>query len=77
MAPKHWFKVACFLISFKSAIALFNIYRLSTFLYDGASLMEPVYITNAPIWWSLLIQVLFLAFAVFVIAKDEYIRKVS
>jgi hypothetical protein len=75
MAPKHRFTVACILIVFKSAIALFNIYRLSTFLYDGASLMEPVYITKAPIWWSLLVHILFLSFAIFAIAKDTDIRR--
>lgn len=42
----------------------------------GGSLKAPAYTTGAPVWWSLLVHLLFLAFAVFFIAKDQNIRKV-
>lgn len=76
MAPTHWFKVACCLIGFKSVVTFVNIRTLSIYLLHGGSLKAPAYITEAPIWWSLLVHLLFLAFAVFVIAKDRNIRKV-
>ncbi len=76
MAPQYWFAVACFLTGFKAVVAGVNIYTLSLYLVRGGSLKAPAYITEAPVWWSLLVQLLFLAFALFIIAKDQNIRKV-
>jgi len=77
MAPRYWFAVACFLTGFKALIAGINIYTLSLYLVRGGSLKAPAYITEAPVWWSLFVQLLFLALSVFIIAKDQNIRKVS
>ena len=75
MAPKLWFYVACILIAIKSAIALVNVYTLTQFLVGGGSVVAPAFVTNAPVWWSLLSYILFLAFAALTIAKDRNIRK--
>lgn len=61
---------------FKVVVAVVNIYTLSLYVLQGGSLKAPAYITEAPVWWSLLVHLLFLAFAIFVIAKDQNIRKV-
>lgn len=76
MAPRFWFYVACILIAIKSAIALVNIYTLMQYLGNGGSWSAPAFVTNAPVWWSLLVQILFLAFGALTIAKDRNIRKV-
>ncbi len=76
MAPKYWFKVACCLIGFKSAIALLNICNQFIYLRNGGSLKTPSEITEAPIWWSLLVHILFLAFAVLIITKQKNIRMI-
>ena len=76
MAPKHWFIAACCLIGFKALVAIVNVYTLVMYVSDGGSLRAPAYATDAPVWWSLLVQILFLAFAVFVVAKDMNIRKI-
>jgi hypothetical protein len=75
MAPRYWFMVACSLTGFKAVIAVINIHTLSLYLLKSGSLKAQVYVTEAPVWWSLLVQVLFLAFAIFMIAKDQSIRK--
>lgn len=76
MAPRHWFVVACCLTGFKVLVAVVNIHTLSLFLLRGGSMKAPAYVTEAPLWWSLLVHLLFLAFATFVIVKDQNIRKV-
>jgi hypothetical protein len=75
MAPRFWFYMACFLIAIKSAIALVNIYTLTYYLANGGSATAPAFVTNAPVWWSLLVQILFLGFAALIVAKDRNIRK--
>jgi hypothetical protein len=75
MAPRYWLRVACVLIGIKSAIALFNIYTLGRYLLNGGSAYAPAFVTSAPVWWSLLSNVLFLAFAVLTVAIDKNIRK--
>jgi hypothetical protein len=75
MAPKLWFYVACILIAIKSAIALVNIYTLLHYVGNGGSWSAPAFVTNAPVWWSVLVQTLFLAFAALTVAKDRNIRK--
>lgn len=76
MAPRHWFAVAFLLTGFKAVIAFVNIHTLSKYLFEGGSLKAHAFITGAPIWWSILVHLLFLAFAAFVLAKDKNIRKV-
>ena len=76
MAPRYWFMVACCLTGFKAVIAVVNIHTLSLYVLRGGSLKALAYITAAPVWWSLLVHLLFLAFGVFIIAKDQNIRKV-
>lgn len=76
MAPRHWFMVTCCLIGFKAAVSFVNIHTLCLYVLRGGSLKAPAYITTAPVWWSLLVQLLFLLFAVFIIVKDQNIRKV-
>ena len=75
MAPRFWFYMACFLIAIKSAIALVNIYTLTYYLANGGSATAPAFVTNAPVWWSLLVQILFLGYAALIVAKDRNIRK--
>lgn len=77
MAPRYLFATACSLIGFKSVVAVVNVYTLALYLYRGGDSKAPAYVTGAPVWWSLLVHLLFLAFAVFVVAKDQNIRKVS
>ena len=76
MAPRYWFMATCSLTGFKVVVAVVNIHTLSLYVYRGGSLKAPAYTTGAPVWWSLLVHLLFLAFAVFFIAKDRNIRKV-
>jgi hypothetical protein len=76
MAPRYWFMATCCLTGFKVVVAVVNIHTLSLYVLRGGSLKAPVYITAVPVWWSLLVHLLFLAFAVFVVAKDQNIRKV-
>jgi len=75
MAPRFWFYVACFLIATRSAISLVNVYTLMNYLSNGGSIVARASVTTAPIWWSLLVQVLFLGFAALIIVKDKNIRK--
>lgn len=75
MAPRHWFIVACVLIGFKSVIALVNIAILGNYLANGGSLSAASQVTNAPVWWSLLVQGLFVVFGLFIVATDRNIRK--
>jgi hypothetical protein len=74
MAPRHWLVVACFLTTLKVVVALLNIITLGNYLINGGSLSAPAVVTNAPVWWSLLIQGLFIAFGVFVAVADRNIR---
>jgi hypothetical protein len=75
MAPRHWLIVACVLIGFKAAIALVNIITLLNYLDKGGNVSSPAPITNAPVWWSLLVQALFIALGVFIAVADRNIRK--
>jgi hypothetical protein len=75
MAPRFWFYVACLLIAIKSAIAVVNLCTLTHYLANGGSMTALAFATNAPVWWSLLVQVLFLGFAALIVAKDRNIRK--
>jgi hypothetical protein len=75
VAPRHWLVVACVLIGFKSAVALANIVTLVIYLANGGNLSALASVTNAPVWWSLFVQVVFIAFGVFVAVADRNIRK--
>src|SRR2546423_5837072 len=66
MAPRHWLIVAFALIGLKAAIALVNIVTLLNYLNKGGGFSSPTPITNAPVWWSLAVQALFVAFGVFI-----------
>lgn len=59
MAPRYWFATACFLIGFKLVVAGYNIHTSFLYLLRGGSLKAPAFITQAPVWWSLLIHLLF------------------
>lgn len=75
MAPRHWLIVACALIGFKAAIALVNIVTLLNYLDKSGNISSPTPITNAPVWWSLLVQGLFIAFGILIAVADRNIRK--
>lgn len=75
MAPRHWLIVTCGLIGIKSAIALVNIITLGNYVTNGGSWSAPSQVTNAPVWWALLVQALFIAFGILTMLKDRNIRK--
>ena len=75
IAPRHWFYVMCLLLGMKSVVAIINIRTLLTFWYAGGTLTEPAIVTNAPIWWSIVVHLVFVAFAVLIVRFDRNIRK--
>ncbi len=75
VAPRGWFYVACLLTAIKSVVAAVNIHTLVVFWMDGGSLTEPAIITGAPVWSSIVAEVLFLGFAVLLVMMDRGIRK--
>ncbi len=75
VAPRYWFYIAGLLLSIKSLVAIINIRTLVLFWQRGGSLAEPALVTQAPIWWSIAVQFIFIMLAVLMLVMDRGIRK--